>query len=166
MALINTGYLEYDELKSIQKVPDDERYSKGPVAVIECVQEIPCNPCEASCKRKAIKIGEPITNLPTVDFEKCVGCGVCVAKCSGMAIFIVDKTYSETTATVAFPYEYYPLPEKDQVIEAVNRKGEVVCEGKVIRVLNPANFDHTPVITIEIPKEYADEVRSMKREVQ
>ena len=49
MALIDTGYLEFDELKSIQKLPDDERYAKGPVAVIECVQEIPCNPCEAAC---------------------------------------------------------------------------------------------------------------------
>ena len=45
MALINTGYLEYEELSQIQKLPSDERYAKGPVAVIECVQEIPCNPC-------------------------------------------------------------------------------------------------------------------------
>lgn len=165
MALINTGYLEYQELESIQKLPHDERYSKGPVAVIECVQEIPCNPCEASCLKGAIKIGEPITNLPTVDFEKCVGCGVCVAKCSGMAIFVVDKSYSETTATVAFPYEYYPLPEAGSPVKAVDRKGEVVCDGKVIKVMSPKAYDHTCVITIEIPKEFADEVRSIKREV-
>ena len=47
MALINTGYLEYEELESIQTLPSDERYAEGPVAIIECVQEIPCNPCEA-----------------------------------------------------------------------------------------------------------------------
>ena len=35
MALINTGYLEYEELSQIQKLPSDERYAKGPVAVIE-----------------------------------------------------------------------------------------------------------------------------------
>ena len=163
MALINTGYLDIEELKEIQKLPDEKRYSEGPVAVIECVQEIPCNPCEAACVKKAIKIGEPITNLPTVDFEKCVGCGICVAKCSGMAIFIIDKSYSETTATVAFPYEYYPLPESGDIVEAVNRKGEVVCSGKVVKIVNPKSYDHTPVITIEIPKEFADEVRSLKR---
>lgn len=165
MALINTGYLEYQELKSIQKLPDEERYSKGPVAVIECVQEIPCNPCEAACIKGAIKIGEPITNLPNVEFEKCVGCGICVAKCSGMAIFIVDKSYSEITATVAFPYEYYPLPEVDSLVKAVNRKGEVVCDGKIVKIMNPKTYDHTPVVTVEIPKEFADEVRSIKREV-
>lgn len=164
MALINTGYLEYKELESIQKLPDAERYSKGPVAVIECVQEIPCNPCEAACIKGAIKIGEPITNLPCVDHEKCVGCGICVAKCSGMAIFVVDKSYSETTATVAFPYEYYPLPEVGSIAKAVNRKGEVVCDGKVVKIVNPKSYDHTPVITIEIPKDFADEVRSIKRE--
>lgn len=163
MALINTGYLEYKELESIQKLPDAERYRRGPVAVIECVQEIPCNPCEAACIKGAIKIGEPIINLPCVDHEKCVGCGICVAKCSGMAIFIVDKSYSETTATVAFPYEYYPLPEAGCDAKGVNRKGEVVCEGKIVKVVNPKSFDHTPVITIEIPKEFADEVRSIKR---
>lgn len=165
MSLINTGYLEYDELKEIQTLPDDERYSKGPVAVVECVQEIPCNPCEAACIKGAIKIGEPIINLPSVEYEKCIGCGICVAKCSGMAIFIVDKTYTETTATVAFPYEYAPLPVIEQAVKAVNRKGDVVCDGKIVKVMNPSSYDHTPVVTVEIPKEFADEVRSIKREV-
>ena len=64
MSMINTGFLEYDELAEMQKMPTDERYAKGPIAVIECVQEIPCNPCEVACKLGAIKIGEPITNLP------------------------------------------------------------------------------------------------------
>lgn len=163
MALIESGYLEYDELKSIQKLPDDDRYAKGPVAVIECVQEIPCNPCEAACKFGAIHVGEPITSIPTMAHEKCTGCGVCVSKCPGLAIFIVNKAYSETTATVGFPYEYMPLPEVDMAVKGVNRKGEPVCDAKVVRVVNPPSFDHTPVVTIEIPKEYADEVRSIKR---
>lgn len=163
MSLINTGYLEYEELKELQNIPSEERYKKGPVAVVECVQAIPCNPCEAACVKKAIKIGEPIINLPCVDFEKCVGCGICVAKCSGMAIFVVDKSYSETKATVAFPYEYYPLPKKDMEVKAVNRKGEEVCDGKIVKVMNPKSYDHTPVVTVEIPIEFADEVRSIKR---
>ena len=48
-------------------------------------------------------------------------------------------------------------------VTAVNRKGEEVCDAKVVNVMNPAAFDHTPVVTVEIPKEYADEVRSIKR---
>ena len=163
MSLINTGYLEYEELAAIQKLPDHERMEKGPVAIIECVQEIPCNPCEAACKFGAIHVGDPITNLPNMEHDKCTGCGVCVSKCPGLAIFLVDKSYSETTATVGFPYEYIPTPEKGADVIAVNRKGEAICDAKVVKVLNPPAFDHTPVVTIEIPKEYADEVRSIKR---
>ncbi len=163
MAIANTGYLEYEELESIQTIPTDERYAHGPVAVIECVQEIPCNPCEAACRFGSIKIGEPITNLPALNPEKCIGCGVCVAKCPGLAIVVVDKTYSETTATVAFPFEYYPVPVVGETRMAMNRKGEVICEGKIVKVLNPEAFDHTPVVTVEIPKEYADEVRTVER---
>lgn len=163
MALVNTGYLEFDELSELQKLPSDERYAKGPVAVIECVQEIPCNPCEAACKFGAIKVGDPITNLPTCAHDKCTGCGICVSKCPGLAIFIVNKAFSETTATVGFPYEYMPTPTVGMEVKAVNRKGEVVCDAKVVKVVNPESFDHTPVVTIEIPKEYADDVRSIKR---
>lgn len=163
MPLINTGYLEYEELELIQTIPSEERFAKGPVAVLECVQEIPCNPCEAACKFGAIVIGDPITKLPTLHEEKCTGCSMCVAKCPGLAIFIIDKTYSEKTATVAFPYEYFPTPEKEMQVVAVNRKGQPICDAKVIKVMNPTVFDHTPVITVEIPKEYANEVRSIKR---
>jgi len=114
MALINTGYLEYEELASIQKLPTQERYEKGPVAVIECVQEIPCNPCEAACRFGAISVGDPITNLPALDSSKCTGCAICVSKCPGLAIFVVNKAYGAATATVAFPYNIFRHPCRDR----------------------------------------------------
>lgn len=166
MALLNEGYLTLEELKKSIKYPSEERMAKGPVAIAECIQEIPCNPCEAACKFNAIEIGEPITNLPCVDEEKCTGCGVCVAQCSGLAIFVIDKTYADGKGAVSFPYEYMPLPEKGQQVEAVNRKGEVVCQGEVTKVMNPASFDRTPVVTVAVPVEYTEEVRGIKREVE
>ena len=48
---------------------DAVRAAKGPVVVIECAENIPCNPCETSCPKGAISVGEPITNLPVVDPE-------------------------------------------------------------------------------------------------
>ncbi|MBR0600494.1 4Fe-4S binding protein [Sinanaerobacter chloroacetimidivorans] len=163
MALENMGFLTLEELKAQTKYPSEERFQKGPVAVIECTHEIPCNPCESSCKLGAISIGEPITNLPCLDEDKCIGCGICVAQCPGLAIVIVDKTYSDTQGTVAFPYEYYPTPEKGQEIEAVDRSGKVVCKGTVIKVQNPKSFDRTPVVTIAVDKDKVEEVRSIKR---
>jgi len=164
MAIQETGCFEnYEELKKLRPVPSEERYRKGSVAVIECVQCIPCNPCEASCVQKAIVIGNPIINLPVLDEEKCVGCGICVSKCPGLAIFIVNKKGSEETATVSFPYEYIPIPKEGETVRAVNRKGEYVCDAKVVKIMNPKSFDRTPVVTIEIPLSEADSVRSIER---
>lgn len=78
-----TGIPSAEELRGASGIPSQERMKKGPVAVIECVQEIPCNPCENACPFGAIKIGDPITNLPVLDGEKCTGCGTCVAMCPG-----------------------------------------------------------------------------------
>jgi len=166
MALLNEGYLTLEELKKSIKYPSEERMAKGPVAIAECIQEIPCNPCESACRFHAIQIGEPITNLPCIDEDKCTGCGVCIAQCSGLAIFVIDKTYAEGKGAVSFPYEYLPLPEKGQKVEAVNRKGETVCQGEVVKVMNPASFDRTPVVTVAVPVEYTEEVRSIKRETE
>ena len=68
--IIYDGYPSMDEIKEANGWPDEERFAKGPVAVVECVQQIPCNPCESACPLHAIHIGEPITNTPQVDREK------------------------------------------------------------------------------------------------
>lgn len=163
MSILETGYFEFDELASVKQLPAEERYAKGPVAVAECTQEIPCNPCESACKCGAIQIGWPITNVPRIDYDKCTGCGLCVSRCPGLAIFVINKAYGENAATVTFPYEYYPTPSVGDSVKATNRKGEVLCDAKVVKVLQPKSFDHTPTVTIEIPKALADSVRSIKR---
>ena len=161
--IIYDGYPSMDEIKEANGWPDEERFAKGPVAVVECVQQIPCNPCESACPLHAIHIGQPITNTPQVDREKCIGCGMCVAACPGLAIFLVDKSYSETEATVSFPFEYDPLPEEGAEVDALSRAGEYVCKGRVVKVMNPKKNHHTPVITVAVPKEHADTVRTMRR---
>ena len=75
------GFPSKEELASIPGVPDKDRIKKGPVACIECVQEIPCNPCEEACPFGAIEVGKPITNLPKLYQDKCTGCGNCIAAC-------------------------------------------------------------------------------------
>jgi len=163
MSLKENGYVSIEELQNAGLVPSAERFAKGPVAVVECIQDIPCNPCEAACPQGAIKIGEPITNLPKTDPEACNGCGVCVAQCPGLAIFVVNKAYSDTEATIAFPYEYYPLPKEGDAVVAVTRSGKEAGPAKVVKVLNPPAFKNTPVVTIAVAKELADDVRSIKR---
>ena len=163
MGLADKGFLSTAELKKRGRYPSEQRFQEGPVAIIECSQEIPCNPCEAACNFEAIEVGEPITNLPERVEEKCTGCGLCVAQCPGLAIFVIDKTYSAERGTVSFPYEFQELPEEGDIIDAVDREGRYVCEGEVTRLIESKKFDRTPVITISVPDEHIDQVRSMAR---
>lgn len=161
--IVYNGYPSEHELRIAPGTPSMARLQKGPCAVIECVQYIPCNPCETACPFGAITIGDNIINLPVLDAEKCNGCGTCIAKCPGLAIFTVNMTYGENKASVEFPYEYIPLPQEGDIVDAVNRRGTVVCKAEVIRVRSSAAFVNTCVVQLSIPKEYANQIRSMKR---
>lgn len=135
---------------------------KGPVAVIECFEEIPCNPCEVACPFNAIKIGEDITNLPILDEQKCKGCCLCITCCPGMVIFVVHLNYSDKDALVTFPYEFLPIPLVGSIVNATDRQGQVVTKGKVIKVHNAKKNDHTVVISIAIPKKFINSVRGIQ----
>jgi Fe-S-cluster-containing hydrogenase component 2 len=158
-----TGIPSEEELSSSPGYPRPGDYEKGAIGVIECVQEIPCNPCELACRQGAIIVGEPITNLPRFDANKCTGCGLCIADCPGQAIFLVHKRYSDQESLVTFPFEYLPLPEPGDVVPAVNRAGEVVCRGRIIKVQTPRAFDRTAVVTIAVPMNLIDQVRGIVR---
>ena len=157
----SSGVIPLSELKRHPSYPSEKRFAKGPIAIIECVEEIPCNPCQTVCNRSVITVGEPITNLPRlIDQEDlCNGCGQCVVICPGLAIFIVNKTFSETEAAVALPYELLPLPAKGDPIIGIDRAGKPVCDGRVHRVQDAKAYDRTNVVTIVVPKQFADEVR-------
>ena len=127
---------------------------------IECKQNIPCNPCESACPHHAISIGNPITNLPVVDPEKCIGCGLCVAQCPGQACFLVDMSHEEYD-TVTLPYEYYPLPEKDQEVYGLSRDGKYVIKAVVVRIVLTKKNDRTAVIEVKVPKGYGMKVRNI-----
>ena len=59
---------------------------------------------------------------------------MCVASCPGQAIFLVDQT-AEDYDTVTLPYEYYPLPEKDQEVYCLSRSGQFLTKGHVLRIV-------------------------------
>jgi Fe-S-cluster-containing hydrogenase component 2 len=132
--------------------PSEKRLQQGPVVVVECFQEIPCNPCETSCPRNAITVGENINSLPRVDHGQCNGCTLCVARCPGLAIVVVNAAYSETESTVTIPYEFLPLPEKDSQVEALDREGRGCCPARVLKVVNTKAQGRTPLVTLAVPK--------------
>ena len=133
------------------------------MAVIECVQKIPCNPCSDACPRGAITMKTSINDTPDIDFFTCNGCGICVANCPGLAIFIIDKTYSETEALVGMPFEFRPLPEEGDKVDLLNREGQVCGQGTVQKVRNTKAMDRTPVVFIAMNKDLAMTARFFRR---
>lgn len=149
--LAKDGFLDLEEVMDIPGFPGIEVLNNKKCVVIECKQNIPCNPCESACPHHAISIGNPITNLPVVDPEKCIGCGLCVAQCPGQACFLVDMSHEEYD-TVTLPYEYYPLPEKDQEVYGLSRDGKYVIKAVVVRIVLTKKNDRTAVIEVKVPK--------------
>ncbi|AZV56458.1 FAD-dependent oxidoreductase [Clostridium sp. AWRP] len=158
--LLKKGYLTDEEVIKYPGV----KSIKGIHPVIECSQNIPCNPCQDACPRQCIKIGAKITSLPVVDEKsKCIGCGMCVASCSGQSIFLVNEDYEEEYASITLPYEFLPLPEKGIKGIGLDRRGKEACEAEVVGVKSLPAFDHTNLLTIKVPKKMGMKVRFFKQ---
>lgn len=160
MNLLERGYVTDDE---ITRFPGVTR-QKGIHPVIECTQNIPCNPCQDACKMGCIRIGQKITSLPAVDTEKkCIGCGMCVASCSGQSIFLVEEDVEPGYGEVTMPYEFLPVPKVGEKGTALGRDGKVVCETEVTKVRTSPAFDHTMLLTIKVPNEQLMRARFYRR---
>lgn len=141
------------------QMPPQERLAKGPIAVFECFQSIPCNPCADACPRGAITVKE-INDCPIIDMELCNGCGVCMTHCPGLSIFVVDYSFGEETALLKIPYEFAPLPKVNEWVDALDRQGQCIDAGQVVRVQQSPN--KTSIIWLSIPKTLAMDIRNIR----
>jgi thioredoxin reductase/Pyruvate/2-oxoacid:ferredoxin oxidoreductase delta subunit len=157
--LLSKGCLETEEINFYPGVVP----GKGLRPVIECTQNIPCNPCMDSCPKQCITVGGAggvITALPVFHAQKgCAGCGMCVASCSGQAIFLVDEESGEVT----LPYEFLPLPQKGDKGSALGRDGVEICDAEIVAVKSAAAFDKTVLLTMRVPPRYAASARFFRK---
>ena len=146
-----TGILSIKELQ----VPSKKQLEKG-VAILECVQEIPCNPCVDSCPVHAISM-EDINAPPVNNFEKCIGCTKCVGVCPGLAIFVVK--IKDDKAWITLPYEFIPVPKVGDIVQALDRNGLLRSNALVKKIVKHGK---TLVITIEVQSSLAMDIRNIK----
>jgi Fe-S-cluster-containing hydrogenase component 2 len=136
-------------------LPSKSQLEKG-VAITECIQEIPCNPCVDSCPVHAISM-EDINALPVVDYDACIACGNCVGVCPGLAIFVVKHLADH--ALVTLPYEMLPIPKKDEKVDALDRSGSIIEKAVVKRVRRQGK---TYIVTIKTSKKHAMAIRNIR----
>jgi Fe-S-cluster-containing hydrogenase component 2 len=141
--------------------PTDKRRQKGAYVVIECPEKIPCDPCVDACAQGAISIPGSIIELPEIDYEKCTGCLLCIPKCPGLAIFVIDET-PEDHSIIYIPYEMLPRPKKDDRVIALDREGKKQCEATITKVIDSPKFDRCAVIGFSVPKDLVNDVRFIK----
>ena len=146
-----TGVISINDLR----LPSKKQLKKG-VAVIECVQRIPCDPCVDACPVKAISMND-INDPPVIDYDRCTGCGTCIAVCPGLAIFLVK--IQGDVAFISLPYEFLPLPEVGEKVEMLDREGKKRGEAEVVKV---KKIGKTAVITIAADKNLAMVVRNIR----
>jgi len=150
------GYITVEELMKLNLIPPIERIKKGPVAIAECPEKIPCNICVDACPFNAISMNS-INDIPRIDWNKCTGCTVCVTSCPGLAIFVVDLSKGEK-GYVTLPYEFLPEPKKGMKVDLLNRKGEVVDEGVIVKAYSR---NRVWAVTVEVPSDKVMEVRAI-----
>lgn len=135
----------------LSRFPNQKALLK-PKAILECYEDIPCNPCSTSCPFDAIEIGDNINVQPHLLVDVCTGCGVCVPSCPGLAIIIAQIRGKD--AVFKIPYEFLPMPIKDEIWNGVNRSGEVICDALIEHVAINKKQDHTAVVTVSVPVEF------------
>ncbi len=148
-----TGVLDNNHIKK----PSKERLERGPVVIIECVENIPCNPCVEVCPISAIGM-EDINDTPDVNLDGCTGCALCVTECPGLAIFVIDCS-EDDGCLVTVPYEYLPVPKKGEVVTALDREGNDMGDAEVIRIRESGM---TYAVTLEVEKDKIWDVRGLK----
>lgn len=139
-----------------------DRSIEGPLAFLDCWEEIPCNPCEGACRKGAITVGPDICAPPSYDPDKCDGCGKCVSICPGMAVFILDRSVGGGLARVTLPYEMRDEMGVEQEAWVVDGEGNELAKGKIVRVSGAARIGQTLLVTVEVGEEWALKVRGVR----
>jgi Fe-S-cluster-containing hydrogenase component 2 len=161
IASFESGVLTEERPGAVKPPEELWKKHKGGLVIVECPQRIPCNPCGTSCPTGAIEAFADINDVPSINYDKCTGCAICVARCPGLACFVADMTYGDGLALMKLPYEMLPLPEKGGVVKCLGRTGEVVCDGKVENIMEPLK-DRTRVVHVSVPIGKVNDVRGVR----
>jgi glycine/D-amino acid oxidase-like deaminating enzyme/thioredoxin reductase/Fe-S-cluster-containing hydrogenase component 2/ferredoxin len=115
--------------------PSPERAANKPFVLIDCLYGFACNPCEFACPHGAITKTSTST-VPSINFDKCIGCMDCVYQCPGLAIF----GYNLKKDWLFLPVEF-DMTENTPVF-LVDNNGQKIGEGIIEKIFKKSNKTH------------------------
>ncbi|MDP4266421.1 MAG: FAD-dependent oxidoreductase [Bacteroidota bacterium] len=118
--------------------PTKERMAK-PFVQIDCLYGFACNPCVFACTHDAISKHSTDT-IPTIDFDKCIGCMDCVYQCPGLAIF----GYNIPKKMLYLPFENFT--EKGVKVFLVDNNGKKLGNGIIHNILKKKNLTNIAMV--------------------
>ncbi|HRZ79978.1 MAG TPA: FAD-dependent oxidoreductase, partial [bacterium] len=127
-----------------------------------CLQEIPCNPCTTVCPKNAIKLMDKsgtIMDIPYLAGE-CIGCGICVAACPGLAITLAKKV-DEKTAEVMLPHEYNCSYKTGDRIPLTDMDGNYLEDGTITKISFNKKYK-TTLITVSASLQNATKIMGIR----
>ncbi len=127
--------------------------------IVDCPQEIPCNPCARTCGTGAISIEGEMCGKPRVEDELCSGCLKCLDACPVSCIYLIEESGGEALLTLA--YDRLPLPRRGESVALKDRNGKALGRGKVERAAKSRKDGSLAIITLRVPAETAPMVRSI-----
>ncbi len=142
-------------------IPEKE---SGVFPIINCAQEIPCNPCTTVCPKNCIKLdGDTIMDVPIYANDACIGCEQCVSICPGLAITLVDyrKSSNYVVVTVPFEFEENKIKKGDTVI-AVDTEGNKIEDDEVLDIKNIKSNNKTLLVKLKASKENAKKIAGIR----
>jgi glycine/D-amino acid oxidase-like deaminating enzyme/Fe-S-cluster-containing hydrogenase component 2 len=113
-------------------MPAPERMDAKGFVLFDCLYGFACNPCAFSCPHGAITKSST-SNIPEIDFGKCIGCMDCVFQCPGLAIF----GYNLKKDWLFLPIEYEV--QEQSACYLVDNQGKKLGEGIVEKILRKPN---------------------------
>ena len=116
------GVLTLDDLPCL---PSEKQMVKG-VAITECIQYIPCDPCVDSCPVNAISMKD-VNALPVVDYDQCIACDACCVEAPRFFAMNDDEGHAFVKLQ---PKSSDELEECENAlaacpVEAIGRDGEI-----------------------------------------
>ena len=71
----------------------------------------------------------------------------------------------EKSARFKIPFEFRPLPIKDEIWDGINRAGEIITDVLIEKVTLTNKHDKTALVQVLVPKEFIYDFITIRRQI-